>query len=179
MPNLPSGIHKLFIWEWAALAGTCRDNFNIILSVHCDSDNSHTSNNAHNLYKAINHPCTWFLLNFSEINRQQHGDTRLSYTAQILDHFGCQIRSRSLCAHNHTQYRQGQISQLYWRICQHHSIYSIHNFTFTAAIIYFKYCICMVYLLILHCFVLVPPWGWWFIPKACRRVHIYGWIVSL
>jgi hypothetical protein len=57
--------------------------------------------------------------------------------------------------------------------------YSNHIFIFIAAIIYFEHCICKFDVLILYSFVLMSPWGWWFITEICRTVHVYGWYVML
>jgi hypothetical protein len=56
-----------------------------------------------------------------------------------------------------------------------YNIYSIHNVVFITAIIYFHHVICILKVSILHSFVLLPPWGWWYITETGRRVHIYGW----
>lgn len=46
-------------------------------------------------------------------------------------------------------------------------IWSCHNL--------FWHCICVLDLLILCSFVLISPWGYWFIAETCSRAHVQGW----
>jgi hypothetical protein len=116
--------------------------------VHCDynfnynNNYPHTPASAHILYKVINHQTIFQrsiailqLTSHKGIQNRKHG-----HTAQGLDLWRLNTSILDVCMHItiYVQYKQWHNNRLYYSICQHQIVKSIHIFIVRTVNIYFQ-----------------------------------------